>query len=57
MRCQWFLLCENEAIGMSKVPWGEEPVCARCAARFELEVREFEDPRVRQPDIRYYDRP
>jgi hypothetical protein len=39
--CEWFLLCDREAAGMSRGPIGGGefalmPVCQRCADRLEL---------------------
>ena len=39
--CEWFLLCDREAAGLSRGPLGGGefalmPVCQRCADRLEL---------------------
>lgn len=44
MKCEWFLLCENEAIGVSPHPVLEfVPVCRRCADKLDLKVYEWEE--------------
>jgi hypothetical protein len=44
--CDWFALCENDAVGTTPHPiLGDVLVCARCAERFELVV----EPLVAEP--------
>lgn len=39
MKCQWYALCHREAIGVAPHPiLGLVPVCAKCAAKHDLEV-------------------
>lgn len=38
MMCQWFAMCDNEAVGVSRGPVGNGefamvPICQRCADR------------------------
>ena len=41
--CEWFALCDNEAVGAAKHPILEYvPICQRCADKFDLEVFEVE---------------
>jgi hypothetical protein len=37
--CQWFAMCDHEAIGTTKHPvLGDVAICERCATKFGLEV-------------------
>jgi hypothetical protein len=45
--CEWFLNCQNEAIGMTPHPvLGAVPICWRCASRFALKVERFPEPKA-----------
>lgn len=39
MECQWYVMCDHEAIGVSEHPiLGAVPICQRCADKHDLEV-------------------
>lgn len=41
--CQWFALCDHEAVGVVAHPiLGDVPTCQRCADKLELDLRRFE---------------
>ena len=43
MTCEWFALCDHEAIGLVRHPAFPDgvPTCARCAERFDMTVKPF----------------
>jgi hypothetical protein len=37
--CQWFLLCDHDAVGTVPHPiLGDVPTCQRCADKFDLPI-------------------
>ncbi len=39
MKCEWFLMCENEATGIVPHPTlGPVPTCQRCADKLDLDI-------------------
>jgi hypothetical protein len=39
MKCEWFAMCDRNAVGVTSHPVLEYvPICARCAENFDLEV-------------------
>lgn len=51
MLCEWFLMCDRPAVGLSRGPIGDgafgmAPVCQRCADRLDLPLSPLPDEGV-----------